>query len=364
MITRDSRYCKELIDGMLEESFKKGVYIDLDKAEELYEKEQDRMREYKEGIEELFGGKFEGKAVGASLVSKDEIERILRGFKGEREDVERARQYIKGYRGSYFKIKKLEEISCMVDENSRVHPGFSYGDSNRVTLKRPGLSNIPRDCLGILGEEPGYRLIRADFKAQEVYIQVNVMGIEGLKGILECSDDFYGELAKIMGKRPVEDRDAVKKAWFLFMYGRGKNLCGCEKEVYDKIEGIEEIARFKDEIYRDVFINKNPVRSYFGTEAVFDDRMRKDAGNVNIAFNRVFQTTGADILYFAMERCYKKFKECGLGSDDCRVYFPMYDELVFYAREDVVGDELIRFIKDSMELEVEGWCKLKVKVSV
>jgi len=84
----------------------------------------------------------------------------------------------------------------------------------------------------------------------------------------------------------------------------------------------------------------------------------------NIAFNNVFQITGADILFFAIESCINKFRDLGLTPEDIYIYMTIHDEIIFNVSEDKLSDELLREIEDAMVLDIEGWTKIKVDLEV
>lgn len=340
------RYDRKFMEYVLGESFKKGIYVDLDKLYELLEINSRDVDYYRaKCISEL--------GYGINLDYNVAVDRVINEASNE------FKICLEDYRKSKNNLDKLKEILRNTREG-RIHPKFSFGVTNRINYSNPSL-NLNKGLREVIGVEKGYKIVKGDFEAFEVFILINMLGIDKLKHIYETEDDFYmGVVKDIAGDKSYNVvRDDIKLAWLAGVYG--SNLSGLEdketgviKKIKDKINNIEELVRYKERIknYKGDVVQ---IESYFGTKKVIEN-------DVNKVFNNTFQLTGSDLLYFTLKKCFDEISYRGLERN-VRIYFTMHDEIILYVDEGHVKDA-IDILNKSMVLEVNGWCRPKIQVEV
>ena len=395
-ITSNDKYNQDIVNYVMDTICEKGIYIDKENAEEVYNDISSIISENEQSAIDILPEELKG----VNLNSNNQIVKIMNnyfdmssyaertksnGYSYKKEVLERIIEnegdnlagqfayYLKEYKSWYSLRNKVKEVVSFMDENNYVHPSWSHCETNRIHFSKPALSNLHNSVRSIISAPPGYKLIKVDYRQQEPYIMVNMLGIDYLKREMEKSDDFYAAMVKVLTGKEIEPehRDLVKLIWLAGTYGSSlTNIPVTDdelefiKELRSKILNIPEITEFKNYI-RNVMIpqGKNIV-SYFGTQREYP-RWIKDVDKLErVIFNNTIQITGADILFFAMESCLDKFNKLGLPEDVIRIYLTLHDEITFLAREDVISEELIEEIKDAMILDIEGWSKIKVKVSI
>jgi len=393
MLDKNSRVNRGLVDEIMNKSMERGIYIDLGEASKLYneiKQEQDEI--YNNLIKEI---PVEWQGINLNSVKQlhdlftnyfhlDRYAKTKQNKTGYSYNAETLQQiyektgnmfskYLINYRELGALLKKLEEITSFTDKDSRIHPQYTYGDTWRLTYKQPALSNVSDRIRGIIKAEKGYKIIKADYKAQEVYIMINYLGIDKLKRVFEEYNDFYtGMVRELLGVdlKP-EYRNNIKTAWLAGVYGsKLDNLGSCDEEkkliknVKDKIENIKEIREFRESIKNEIDRGNRVITSYFNSSREIPSWETNVYRLYNIAFNNVFQITGSDILYFALENVYNLFKQMDLSFDDIHIYFTIHDEIVYYAKEDVIDTYLIDKIKNAMILDIKGWSRIQVKIDI
>lgn len=391
-INKDSRYNQELIDKVYAYSLNRGIYIDLDAADEIYRElseisEEHKIKAIAELPEEYRGinlnspkqivqvmtehfnfAKYAGKTGKGGLSFGEEVLAKIYEKTGNL-----FAYHLREYRSSKSIAGKIKEIVDEMDDDNRVHPEYVYGDTNRVSYRKPGLSNLNEKCRPIIAAGPGRKLIKADYKAQEVYIQVNMLNIPELKRVFEEYDDFYAGMVKVLANVDLkrEYRNNIKTAWLAGIYNSSlQNIGESEEErklvklIKDKVHKIPQIEAYREYVNKNMVHGNQPVTSYFGTKRMLPSWVKNKYQLQNIAFNNVFQITGADILFFAIESCINKFRDLGLTPEDIYIYMTIHDEIIFNVSEDMLSDELLKEIEDAMVLDIEGWTKIKVDLEV
>lgn len=391
-LTKDSRYNQDLVNEIMEYTCNRGIFIDIEEAEKVYKKLIDEINSHEELAREELCEDFRNMnlnspaQVATVFVNQFQLEKYAKKTKKgnysfgkevldkiiEKEDNKFA-YHLKNYRSLTSLTKKLKEIVDCLDEDCRVHPQFKHCDTNRIHFNTPGLSNLNERIRPIIGVPEGRKLIKADYKSQEFYIAVNMLGIDKLKPIFEEGKDPYKEMVQILTGHEMkpEQRETMKTLWISGTYGSqfgGMNLDKDEKEfselVLKEIENIPEMVEFKKYIDDEIIPYNKPIESYFGTIREFPTYERNKNRLKRIVFNNIMQITGADILFFAMESCNNKFKELGYTRDDILIYLSIHDELIFDVKEEIVTEELLENIRQAMTLDIEGWSKIKVNIEV
>jgi len=314
---------------------------------------------------------------------QEDLQRIY-----EKTGIEFMRQF-SDYKTVQSLTKKLEEIVNACDSNGYIHPAFSFADTNRISYSKPGVSNCNDRVRSIIIPPDGYKMIKCDYKAQEVYILANMLNIKVLKDIFKNYTDFYtGVVKEALGiDLKKEYRANMKTAWLAGVYGSHLNgimfIDEEEKKIAhdlrDFANTIPEIQEYRRFVLNEYVRNRKPVKSYFGSERELqlfyftyvkqrnelkdgeEFKIEKDEQKVfNIAFNNVFQITGADMLFFAVEEFHKR----GLNPEDITTYMSIHDELIFVVKEELANEETANLLTDIMQLKIEGWDLIKVKTSI
>lgn len=398
MLTKTSRYNKDIVDQAYEYSIDKGIYIDLEVAETLQEKLMQESEDCAYAAIKDLPEEYQGINLNSN---KQIVELMTNHFKLEKyakktasgglsfnEDVltkiveKTGNTFSKNlmeYRTKRSLASKVKEVLKFIDQDSYVHPQFVYGETNRVSYKEPGLSNLHVDCRPIIAAGPGRKLIKADYSAQEVYIQLNMLGIPELKKVFEENDDFYTGMVKELADFDLttkpEYRPSIKTAWLAGIYSSGLRGLGKTKEekaliklIKEKVHSIPQVEAFRTEIKNKLKTGDMLVESYFGTTREIPNWVRSYQVET-IAFNNTFQITGADILFFAIESCIDKLRAEGYTKEDVYIYMTIHDEIIFNADNSLLDnkesrDKLLKTIEEGMILDIEGWNKIKIKLEV
>lgn len=375
VLTKDSKYNKRTVLEILNKSMQSGIYINVSKLENYFRKYTEDLSYYRKVC-------FDNLGFALNLDYDKDIKSVLCSefkYEGSTNIADLKELYAKTeepfiynlikYKETHFNLYKVKEIIKYLDDSDRVHPMISLGNTNRIYYSNPSITNIPYDIRDILGTEKGYSIIHADYKAFEVYILINMLGIDILKNIYANYDDFYTGILRELTNETVDDkyRDTIKTAWLSGIYGSSLDNIGETKEeqrlvevVKSLISNLPEIGDFKQMILNKAIYGK-PIYSYFGTLLNYSCDIERLQ---NVVFNSVFQTTGSDLLFFACESCYNAFRNMGYSFNDIHIYYTLHDEIIFYVKNTLLSDDLLSLIKESMAFNISGWISPKLDITV
>ncbi|MEO2202528.1 DNA polymerase [Paenibacillus pabuli] len=257
------------------------------------------------------------------------------------------------------------------DGISIVYPEYSQADSGRIHFTKPNLSNLgERKRMVVAGE--GYKLISFDYKNQEPWIIANMLGLESVLKRMEAGEDYYRALAEEYCGITISDADRkpFKTSVIAIGYlctlptalnGIPDHLRQTVKDFYSVFTKLPEFVAFREKV-QECFDGDRTMRTYFNTPwEVAHYRGMNYSTWERSAFNRPFQATGVDILFFALEGLEEIYKEIG---GDIRTYITLHDEVVIRVKEELVTDELVEKLRNAVLFDVEGWTQLRVDTKI
>jgi DNA polymerase I-like protein with 3'-5' exonuclease and polymerase domains len=264
---------------------------------------------------------------------------------------------------------------CQPTENegiALVKPDYSQADTGRIHFTKPNLSNLgERKRMVTAG--PGYKLISFDYKNQEPWIIANMLGLQSVLERMAAGEDYYRALAEEYCGITLSDKDRKPFKTSVIAIGylctlntalrnMPDHLRDSIKEFYKVFTHLPEFDAFREKVL-ECFKGDKTMRTYFGTpwEVEWNSNYMNYDSWERSAFNRPFQATGVDILFFAMENLEKVYKTV---DGDIRTYITLHDEVVVRVQEDLVTDELVNKLKDAVLFEIEGWTPLRVDIKI
>jgi DNA polymerase-1 len=254
--------------------------------------------------------------------------------------------------------------------------GFNQlaAETGRFSAKG-SIQNIPKnDEFGLRNAfraPPGWRIIKADYKQQELRVLAQVAADKNMKEAIKNGVDLHGLAAtkvfqldcspnEVEEKYPAE-RDRIKSVQFGIVYGRGPhNLAralsipkeDAQRLIQDYFREFPAVKRFVDQIHRrvarDGFIDdifgrrrylpdaarKASRKKYERMTREEKETVRKISAGKREAQNFVIQGASATITKLAMIRCHPRITTQYRGNVE--MILTLHDELQFLAREDVV----------------------------
>lgn len=259
----------------------------------------------------------------------------------------------------------MYEIYTSIDENGRIHPTWTFNETNRVYYKSPSITKIPVECRHLIVAPRGYKLYSLDYKQQEPYILFNWIGEQEILDILKKEKDIYRALGRVLFNREIteEERHHVKTAFLAWQYGAqeftiarqvGKEFAS---KFMSKLNNLPNYKKYAEHAYKLSQNNPVVIKDYFGVERV----IHNPPGNIyRICLNTPIQMTGSSILAFAIEDI-SKFKETkGLTDDIVRLYFTVHDEVVVIVKEGY--EHLISDIASLLEYKIDNFIPFILEV--
>lgn len=245
----------------------------------------------------------------------------------------------------------------------------SYNLSGTVTGRLSSdMQQVPRDLLirGIIGTEPGWKFIEADFSQVELRIAAMFSRDPALTRAFNTGGDPHRETAaKILGKAPElitkDERKMAKAVNFGFLYGMGPK----KFKTYAKEKYATEVTDAEASAYRKAFFqqytgllpwhdrqrrivhNLQQVQSPIGrirhlpSIASTDDSLIGEAERE--AINSPVQGFASDLTVLSMVLLHEK-----LDPTRARIIGNVHDAVLLEAAEDY-ADEIAALVKETME---------------
>lgn len=262
-------------------------------------------------------------------------------------------------------------LDCL-DEDNRVHPTPSLGETHRIAYANPGLSNLSDEIKHCeIPQSDEYSLYELDYSQQELYIMACWWNIEAFKNELANTPDGYTALAKSILNINVltpEFRGKVKTAWLAKSYGASLETIAQEvgrdfaKTFVDTIEKIPEYAKVKQDIEEKVKNKEYIATSYFGTERNLAEQLK--FSNINFVkralLNNPIQSTGADILSFVLEDVTNFIKEKQLEGL-LRICYTVYDSIIVEVKQG--HEQLLEELKGLISYQIDDWLPINLKIN-
>lgn len=259
----------------------------------------------------------------------------------------------------------MYEIYTSVDEEGKIHPTWTFNETNRVYYKNPSITKIPVECRHLIVAPKGYKIFSLDYKQQEPYILFNWIGEKEILDILSKEKDIYMALGKFLFNRDIteEERKKVKIAFLAWQYGATESTIAKQvgkdfaSKFMQKLNNLPNYKKYSE--YAFSLSQNNPVviEDYFGNKRI----IHNPPGNIyRICLNTPIQMTGSSILAFAIEDI-TKFKQLkGLTDDILRIYFTVHDEIVVCVKEGY--ERLISDISQLLEYKIDNFIPFILEV--
>ena len=376
---------------------REGIYLSLEKMDELKATADSRVRELEESIYLLAGYTF-------NINSTMQLSKLLYEERGLEKGKKTQRGYstdtatLEGLKSSgdpiiallleYRQLSKLKStyidvLPTLRDGNGRVHTTFLQTGTatGRLSSRSPNLQNIPvRTDEGRLirsafvpGE--GKIFISADYSQIELVVLSWLSGDRSLQEAFLSGEDVHRYTAAMIFNKKSEDvtsaeRRVAKTINFGIMYGMSAFRLSNELEI-TRHEAADFITRYFER-YSSVqdFVSatvkdaeeKGYVRTHWGHVreilGINSRNKTEKAAAERTAVNTVIQGTAAEIMKKAMLSVTEEMKKRNLKS---RLLLQVHDELIFEVPEEE-ADEMETMIREKMEGAASLPVPLKVSV--
>lgn len=283
---------------------------------------------------------------------------------------------------NYLVSAQLESNFTKNIDKYATEDGFMFSEvkqfleTGRVSVKEPNYQSYNDIVKKYIIARRGYYAMDADYSSIEYRILACMAGQENLIKRFEDPDmDYHTYQASRMFRIPYElvtkaQRSNSKGINFGIPYGMGdpklgerlfgertpENTLKAKKMRRLYFEGQEHIEQFF------IKARADGVKNMFST--TFFDRRRyfeagkKDKGSVEReAGNNRIQGTAADIYKIAMVRLLTNIRKKGLAGKVLISAF-VHDECFLEVHKSIDPAKMLKMLRESMMLEIEGWCPL------
>ena len=382
---------------VLESMEREGIYLSLERMDELKAKADSRVKELEEAIYLAAGYTF-------NINSTMQLSRLLYEERGLEKGKKTMRGYstdtatLEGLKSSgdpiiallleYRQLSKLKStyidvLPTLRDATGRVHTTFLQTGTatGRLSSRSPNLQNIPvrtdegRLIRSAFVPSEGCIFISADYSQIELVVLSWLSGDRGLQEAFLSGEDIHRYTAAMIFNKKSEDvttaeRRVAKTINFGIMYGMSAFRLSNELEI-SRHEAASFITRYFER-YRTVqdFVSatvkdaeeKGYVRTYWGHVreilGINSRNKTEKAAAERTAVNTVIQGTAAEIMKKAMLGVTSEMAGRSLRS---KLLLQVHDELIFEVPLEE-ADEMEALIKEKMEGAVSLPVPLKVSV--
>lgn len=266
------------------------------------------------------------------------------------------------YRGLLSSHSQISSI--LYADGDRVHP--EYDDltcpTGRVYSRNPNIMGWGEGTQKAITPDPGYRILKADYKAQDLRVLAALSDCKGLKKAFAENQDPHRWVASMMLRKPLEEvtkeeRQLGKALNFGTVYlqtptGLARKLKCSVPEAEEAQEKYHktypEIREWSAEVIKET--RRTQIsRTYFGRERKINmigapwflrDKMERQAVNTPV------QGTGADLIKMVLARIPSNSKKL-------QVLYPWHDALVLQYREDIDVNTIKNYIESIMVVKVK-----------
>lgn len=273
------------------------------------------------------------------------------------------------YRKKLSSLSQMKSILSDISEDGRVHPKYlsTKCATGRIYTEAPNIQGWGDDAKELIVPDPGYRLIVADYIAQELRIVAAVSGCEKMLRAFEDGVDVHSFAYSLMFRVPIESvteeqRSIGKVLNFATIYGQtvmglARKMKISPEEAADLqklyFETYPEIKNWRDSVVRESRRTKCSTTPWGRNRKINFGSDREKAERQ--AMNTPIQGAGADVIKRALAMT-------AVNSDQLRVLITIHDSLVIQYREDLDEGEVINWLKSKMEIDFLGKVKLEVEV--
>lgn len=252
--------------------------------------------------------------------------------------------------------------------------------TGRLSAEQPNLQQLPKfDEAGVrkaFVARPGYYLLDADFSQIEVRVFVALAGDPDMLRALESGVDFHQLTAqKLFRLKSIEEvtkkqRQVGKTINFGLLYGisefglskqLGIEVDEAKRQIRDYFRAMPTVKQFIDRSHRDAKRDKG-IRTHFGRRRPLPDVDSEDYGiqqkALRQATNSLVQGAAADLMKMALVRLHERLGEIG-----AYLLLTVHDQVLVEVPESVPFHVAEQLVRECMEIEVPGWCRLPVEAT-
>ena len=383
-----------------------GMIIDMDRANELDQQLKQDCIDAEQKIYELAGHEFNissGKELAEVLFEEMHCpeqgrtstgayktdKKALKSLAGMKDEEGKPKypivQYIREFKDatkliSTFTSKLTGESTKSTDNISPTGVISSsvqqFLATSRVSVNKPNYQSFSDTVKRYIIPRRGYYMIDADYSSVEYRITASMSGQENLiEAFFDADTDYHKLKASIMYQIPYEEvtpemRRQAKSFNFGIPYGMGikalSTLLFGESDPVSvaKAQKLYELYFVGQEKVRDFFNNAREQgvlfgksRTYFGGYRYYDKTKENDEKIRRESGNHCIQGTAANIYKMAMSDLYDKILKNDWWGKVLISGF-IHDECLLEASCDINPAIVMKALRDSMMMKIEGWCPL------
>lgn len=273
------------------------------------------------------------------------------------------------YRKKLSSLSQLKSVFSDIGMDGRVHPKYlsTKCATGRIYTAAPNIQGWGDDAKELIVPDDGFKLMTADYKAQELRIVAAVSGCKNLLRAFANGEDVHTSTYSMMFKVPAESvtkeqRSIGKVLNFATIYGQTPE--GLARKMHVSVEEARRLQNLYFATYPEIrsWLNRTIAESHrtgysstpwgrsrrihFGYDAAKGERQ---------ATNTPIQGAGADVI--------KRALACTMvNPEQVRVLITIHDSLVIQYREDLNEQEVADWLKSRMEINFLNKVNLAVDI--
>lgn len=276
---------------------------------------------------------------------------------------------ISDYRKKLSSLSQMKSIFSDIGSDDRVHPRYlsTKCATGRIYTAAPNIQGWGDDAKELIIPDDGYKLMTADYKAQELRIVAAVSGCTKMLDAFNQGVDVHSSTYSMMFKVSVESvtkeqRDIGKVLNFATIYGQTPQ--GLAKKMHVSVVEAERLQNLYFSTYPEIrrWLNKTIAESKrTGYSVTPWGRSRRIRYSYDVAkgerqsTNTPIQGAGADVI--------KRALACTMvNPEQVRVLITIHDSLVVEYREDLDEKMVADWLKSRMEINFLNKISLAVDI--
>lgn len=276
---------------------------------------------------------------------------------------------ISSYRKILSSLSQLKSVGSDIHEDGKVHPKYlsTKCATGRIYTASPNIQGWGDDAKELIIPDKGYKLMVADYKAQELRIVAAVSGCVKMLNAFNNGEDVHSSTYSMMFNVPIEmvtkeQRDIGKVLNFATIYGQTPQ--GLAKKMHVSVYEAERLQNLYFSTYPEIleWLDKTVLdckkTGYSSTPWGRTRRIRFGydvAKGERQAVNTPIQGAGADVI--------KRALACTMINPEMlRVLITIHDSLVVQYREDLDEKMVVDWLKSRMEINFSNKINLAVDI--
>jgi DNA polymerase-1 len=372
-----------------------GIRVDIDKLQELKEKNQEKLKILIDKIYDLSGTNFN---INSPKQLGDVLFEILKLPNGKKTKtgystneavllkLKDKHPIIKDLL-EYRMVSKLQSTYVLPllklgqnDDKNKIYTSFLQTGTatGRLSSKNPNLQNIPvrskegREIRGAFVAKKGYKLVGIDYSQIELRLLAHFSKEPILTDAFKNDEDIHYQTASLLfGEDEAKNmRHIAKTINFGLIYGMGARKLSqtlqistqdAKKYINSYFEKLGIVTSYLKQI-EDEALKNSKVETLIGRYRNFDfsnvNGIMK-ASYLREAVNTVFQGSASDLIKLSMIKIYDKYK----NNENISMLLQIHDELIFQIKDEYV-DSICVDLKNIMEGIYTLDVPLKVTIAI